>query len=144
MLSVYFTTPTDWVVYNIKFKSSSSCRSANMDLLDPLASPIHRSQEVFKATSCIGTELLYIGSSWSSCLCSSMWRGPLEYVAYEFVPTFPAVSRMFRSSNLNSFRDGCLVAVQLLFCGVLPPGLVQYSSQHSCIIAVKLFLYTFS
>ena len=31
------------------------------------------------------------------------------------------------------------VAVQMLFCGVLPPGLVQYSSRHSCVIAVKLF-----
>ena len=36
------------------------------------------------------------------------------------------------------------MAVQLLFCGVLPPGLVQFSSQHSCIMAVKLFLQTFS
>ena len=33
--------------------------------------------------------------------------------------------------------------VQLLFCGVLPPGLVQYSSQHSCVMAVKLFRNTF-
>ena len=36
------------------------------------------------------------------------------------------------------------MAVQLLLCGVLPPGLVQYCSQHSCVIAVKLFLHTFS
>ena len=35
---------------------------------------------VFKATSCIGTELLYAGSSWSSWLCSSRWRGPPENV----------------------------------------------------------------
>ena len=26
-----------------------------------------------------------------------------------------------------------------MFCGVLPPGLVQHSSQHSCEVAVKLF-----
>ena len=32
-----------------------------------------------KATFWIGTELLYIGFSF----CSSMWRGPLEYVTYE-------------------------------------------------------------
>ena len=31
------------------------------------------------------------------------------------------------------------MAVQLLFCRVLPPGLVQYSSQHFCVITVKLF-----
>ena len=26
-----------------------------------------------------------------------------------------------------------------MFCGVFPPGLVQYSLQHSCVIAIKLF-----
>ena len=36
--------------------------------------------------------------------------------------------RMSSSSNLSSFRDGWYVAVQLLFCGVLPPGLVHYCS----------------
>ena len=54
------------------------------------------------------------------------------------------VSHLSGSSNLDSFRDGWLVAVQLLLCGVLPPGLVQYCSQPSCAIAVKLFLHTFS
>ena len=33
---------------------------------------------------------------------------------------------------------------KLLLCGVLPPGLVQYCLQHSCVVAVKLFLHTFS
>ena len=46
------------------------------------------------------------GYRWSSCLCSSMWRGPQEYVTYEFVPISPAVSRMSGSSNLDSFCDG--------------------------------------
>ena len=68
---------------------------------------IHYSRQVFKASSCIGTELWYIGSCWSSCLCSSIWRGPQEYVTYEFVPTSPAVSCMSSSSNLDSFRSGC-------------------------------------
>ena len=36
------------------------------------------------------------------------------------------------------------MAVQLLLCRVLSPGLVQYCLQHSCVIAVKLFLYTLS
>ena len=35
----------------------------SLDLLSPLVSIVHYSREVFKATSCIGTELLYIGSS---------------------------------------------------------------------------------
>ena len=34
-------------------------------------------------------------------------------------------------------------AVQLLLFGVLPPGIVQYCSQQSCIVAVKHFLHTF-
>ena len=34
------------------------------------------------------------------------------------------------------FRDRRQVAVQLVSCGVLPPGLVQDCSQHSCVIAV--------
>ena len=42
----------------------------------------------------------------SSCLCSSMWRGPQEYVTYEFVPTSPATSHMSGLSDLDSFRDG--------------------------------------
>ena len=90
-------------------KSSSSCHVASTDLPDTLSQPVsivHCSWEVFKATSCIKTKLLYIGFCWSSCLCSSMWRGPQEYHAYKFVLTFPAVFCMSGSSNLDSFRDG--------------------------------------
>ena len=76
---------------------------------------VHCSQEVFKATSCIGTELLYTGSCQLSCLCSSMWRGPRKYVAYEFVLTSPAVFCMSSLSNLDSFCDGWQMVVQLLF-----------------------------
>ena len=50
--------------------------------------------------------------------------------------SLPAVSCMPGSSNLDSFHDGRQVAVQLVSCGVLPPGLVQDCSQHSCVIAV--------
>ena len=46
---------------------------------------------------------------------------------------------MSGSSNLNSFRDRGQVAVQLVSCGVLPPGLVQDCTQHSCVIAVNSF-----
>ena len=75
--------------------------SCHLSLID------HRFWQVFKATSCIGTELLYVGSSWSSYLCSSMWRDPQEYIIYKFVLISPAVPRMSGSSNLDSFRDGC-------------------------------------
>ena len=92
-----------------KTLSSSSCHATSMDIPDPLSLSlpiVHCFQEVFKFTSCIGTELLYIGSSWLSCLCSAMWRGPQEYITHELVPTSPAVSRMFGSSNFDSFHDG--------------------------------------
>ena len=52
----------------------ASCRSVSIDLPGPLSPPVsivHCSREVFQATSCIGTELLYISSSGSSNLCSS-------------------------------------------------------------------------
>ena len=48
------------------FEKILSCRDASTNLPDPLLPPvsiIHCSQEVFKAISCIGTELLYIDSS---------------------------------------------------------------------------------
>ena len=97
-----------YIEYN-GLTSSSSCHAISTDIPDPLPplfSIIHHFWYVFKATSCISTELLYVGSSWSSWLCSSMWGGPQEYVTYEFNSTSPAVSHMSGSSNLDSFRDG--------------------------------------
>ena len=82
--------------------SSSSCCATSTDILDPLSPPISIvpcSREVFKAISCIGTELLYVGSCWSFCVCSSVWSGLREYVAYKFVLTSAAVSHMSGSSN---------------------------------------------
>ena len=67
-----------------------------------------------------------------------MCGDPQEYISYEFVPASPAMSCMSGSPNLNSFRDRGQVAVQLVSCGVLLPGLVQDCTQHSCVIAVLL------
>ena len=95
--------------WNLPYISPSSCRTASTDLPDPLSLPIsivHCPRHVFQPISCIGTELLCIGSSWSSCFCSSMGSGPQEYVAYELVVTSPAVFCMSGSSNMDSFRDG--------------------------------------
>ena len=122
--------------------SSSLGHVISTDILDPLSPPlpiVNRFRQVLRAESRIPTELLYVCSSWSPCLCSAMWRGPQEYISYKLVPTSPAVSRMSCSSNYDSFSDRWWVAVQLLLCRLLPPGLVQYWSQHSCIVAVKLF-----
>ena len=137
---------------NTSSSSSSSCRAASRDLSEsllPPASIILHSRwwwwlwGAFKAISCIGTELLYIGSSWSSCFCTSMWRGPLEYIAYRFVLTSLAVSRMSGSSNLDSFREGWLVDVLLLFRGLLPPGPVQYCLHFSWVTAINFFSISF-
>ena len=90
---VQFNIVDIFVVEQSSSSSSSSCHAASMDLHDPLLSSVsivHRSQEVLQVISCISTELLHIGSSWSSKLCSSMWRGPHEYTAYNFVLTFLA------------------------------------------------------
>ena len=75
--------------------SSSSC-AIRTDIPDPLSSPfpiIHCFRQFLWATFRIGTKLLNVGSSWSSCLCSSMWRGLQEYITDELVPTSPAWSR---------------------------------------------------
>ena len=59
--------------------SSSSCRAASTDIPDPLLSllPIvHRLWQVFRATSRILTEVLYVCWSWSSCFCSAICGGP--------------------------------------------------------------------
>ena len=62
--------------------------------------------------------------------------GPQEYIDFKFVLTSPAVSCMSGSSNWDSFRDGWLVAVQLLFLwGV---------ASRTCSILLAAFLHTFS
>ena len=83
---------------------------------------------VFQTTSGVRTELLKISSCWSANTGTSMSRGPGDNVDYEFILASSAAFRMSCSSYLDGFRDGRSVAAQLLFCGVLLPGFVQYSS----------------
>ena len=83
--------------------------SSSTDIPDPLSPSLpiaHCSQQVFRDTSHIGTELLYVSSYWTSCLCLSMWRGPQEYITYELLPTSPAVYRTSGSSILIVFVMG--------------------------------------
>ena len=97
----------DWV--NCGFSSSSWCRAISTDIPDPLPPPlpiVHCFWQVFRVTFRISTELLYLSSDWSSCFCSSMWRGPQEYIIYELVLTSPPVFCMSGSSNFDIFRDG--------------------------------------
>ena len=94
--------------------SSSSCRAACADIpdrLSPFLPIIHRLRQVFSVTSRVLTQLLYVGSCWSSHSCTSMCGGPQEYIAYELVLASPAVSCVSGSSNLYSFCDGGQVSV---------------------------------
>ena len=43
-------------------------------------------------------------------------KGQLEYIAYKFVLTSPAVPCIYGLSNFDSFCDGWKVAVHLVFC----------------------------
>ena len=92
-------------IYNLSSSSSSASSSRRAIITyipDPLSPPfsiVHCFRLVFMAKSRIGTELLYVGSNWSSCLCSSMWRGSQVYITYVFVLTSPAVSCMSILTN---------------------------------------------
>ena len=46
------------------------------DPLSPLLPIVHRFWQVPWDTTRILTEMLYVGSSWSSCFCSDKWRFP--------------------------------------------------------------------
>ena len=100
--------------YNYLLSSSSSCRAAGADIpdrLSPFLPIIHRLRQVLRVTSCVLTQLLYVGSCWSSHSCTSMCGGPQEYIAYELVLASPAVSCVSGSSDLYSFCDGGQVSV---------------------------------
>ena len=100
---------TQTYIYIYIYIYISLCRAASMDLPDSLSSPVsivHRTREVFQATSCIGTELLYIGSSWSSNLCLSVWRNLQENVTYEIILTSRIVSCMSGSSLIIFVMGG--------------------------------------
>ena len=95
-----------------------SCHSSLSSIAPSRSSRLH---PVSAQSYC--REVVHFCSSFN--LCSSIRRGPQKNISYEFALNPLAVSRMFASSNLDGFRDGWWVAVQLLFYGILPPGLVQ-------------------
>ena len=68
-----------------------------------------------------------------------MWRGPQEYITFEFVLTSPAVSRVYGSSNFDSFLGEWKVAVQLLFCGVFRPGPIY--KDYYIYIYIYIYIY---
>ena len=77
----------------------------------------------------------------SSHSCCMYVRAGRPAFARPYVGVHKSTSLMSSSLLLlDSFRDGRQVAVLLVPCGVLPPKLVHYCSQHSCVIAVKFLL----
>ena len=119
--------------YYSSSSSSSSCRTISTDIADPLSQPlpiVHCFRQVFRHTFRIYTELPYVGSSWSSCFCSTMWRGPQGYITYELAPTSPTESRMSGSSNLDSFRGKW--PYSCYFVGCYPQDLFDIA--HSIVV----------
>ena len=95
---------------------SSIYRASSTDFpnsFSPFVSIVHLFQQVFYSTCCIRTELLYIGSNWSFCLCSSVWWCPLENVAYEFVLTSQQCPVCLIRLIWMFFLDGKLVAIYI-------------------------------
>ena len=111
---IHYTLLYIYIIYiyiyiYISSSSSSSCHATSKDIPDPLLPLlhiVHRLWLAFRATSRILTYLPYVCSNWSSCFCSTICGGPLEYITNDLVPASPAVSCMSGSSNLDSFRDG--------------------------------------
>ena len=68
-----------------------------------------------------------------------MCRSSSQKVTYDFVITSLTEPSMSCLSCLNSLGDGRQVDVQLLFCWVLLPEFVQNSTQHFCIVPIKVF-----
>ena len=95
----------------------SSCCTISTDISDPLSTPlpiIHCFWQVFRATSSICTEQLYVCSSWTSCFCSSLWRDQQEYITYELIPTSPAVSRK-QILRTYSLPEETIAAIMMLY-----------------------------
>ena len=91
-----------------------SSRTSITDIPDALSPPFpiaHCLRQVFRATPHIDTELQYVGSNWSSCLCSSTLSSPQKYMTYELVPISPAMSCMSGSSNFDNL---CLITCVIL------------------------------
>ena len=126
---------------------SSLCHTISTDIPDPLSPPSLSSVALGRLSG------LYTVSTQSCCMqvraghpafarrCEGVHKSTSLMSWFLLLQQFPAcLVRLIQ----DCFRDGWLVAIQLQLCGVLPPGLVQYCSKHSCVLAVQLFHPTFS
>ena len=133
-------------LWQSKTSSSSSCHAISTDIRDPLSPPlpiVHCFRQVLRATAHIGRELLYVGSSWSSSLCTSMWRGPQEYITYELVPNFPAVSCKSGSSNFDTIRITLYWAMRK-FSGLKKLMKLNYNQNYIYILYIYIYIYIYT
>ena len=75
----YINRNRNYIYIYIYIYISSSYRIISTDIPDPFSRPlpiVHCFRQVLMATPPILTELLYVGSSWSPCFYSAMWKGP--------------------------------------------------------------------
>ena len=133
--------------FYLKHTSSSSCRAISTALLHLLPPPLsYHSRLVFRAISCIGTELLHVRPIWTSCLCSSIWGGPQEYVTYEFISNSLAVSRsMIWGGGTASRTCSILLAAFLCSCRQAlnpPPKKNQLDGKKKTSPYTSLILFT--
>ena len=132
-------------IYIYISSSLSSCRAISTDIPDspsPRLPIVHCFRQILRATSRISTKLLYVGSCWMSCLCSSMVHRSTSLTSSSLL--FQLCPACLVRLILIVFIMGGRWPYKLLLSRVLFPGLVQYCSQYSCVIAVKLFLHPFS
>ena len=93
--------------------------------LSPSIPIVYRTWHILEAASSVRIELMKVSFRWITKTSVSMCCIPPENVTYEFVRTSPEVPSMSCSSYFDSLCDGGEWTVQLLFCGVFLPGLVQ-------------------
>ena len=93
-----------------------------------------------RSISCIGTELLYIGSSWPSCFCSFTCRGLQEYTGYEFVPTSTAC--LVRLTLIVFVMDG-RSPYSCCFVGCCHQDLFNRTRSIRVYLPLSFFLHTF-
>ena len=108
---------------------SSSCRAGSTDIPDPLPPLlriVHRFWQVLRATSGIFTELLFVGSSWSSCFCLAIWGGPKSTsLMRSYLPLQQCSARLVRLTLIVSWwvvsggTIGALWGVAFRTCSLL-------------------------
>ena len=83
--------------------------------------------------------ILYLhraGLCWLVNIGTSICRGPIENVAFDFLLTTPALLQISSSSYLKDLWYKRQVAIQQQFCGVLFSGFVRGNKQYSCIVHI--------